>query len=446
MARQEVLPPSNIDEIISRIEGEQGIRYAPQQRQAVELAAQRQVMLLTGGPGTGKTTSLRGILGLFNALGVKTDLAAPTGRAAKRLSDLCGVDATTIHRLLEAGYDQGSNQLAFSKNEDEPLTCDAVIVDEMSMVDIPLMASLLRALKGDCRLVLVGDPDQLPSVGPGQLFDHLIRSGRLPMVRLTEIFRQAQESAIVMNAHAVDEGRFPDLSNRSRDFFFLRRTDPEQALETIVDLCVRRLPQNMGIPADQIQVLSPSRKYTTGTASLNRALQAALNPPSPEKKEKKYGSWVFREGDRVMQIRNNYDIMWREDTGLKGGMGIFNGDVGIIQSITPHGDLLTINFEGRIADYTPDMLPELEPAYAMTVHKAQGSEYRAVILSAVNGPPMLLTRGVLYTAITRAKDLLIIVGDESVLAKMVSNDRQARRYSGLRSRLLEETASAPADA
>jgi exodeoxyribonuclease V alpha subunit len=356
------------------------------------------------------------------------------------------VDATTIHRLLEAGYDQGSNQLAFSKNEDEPLTCDAVIVDEMSMVDIPLMASLLRALKGDCRLVLVGDPDQLPSVGPGQLFDHLIRSGRLPMVRLTEIFRQAQESAIVMNAHAVDEGRFPDLSNRSRDFFFLRRTDPEQALETIVDLCVRRLPQNMGIPADQIQVLSPSRKYTTGTASLNRALQAALNPPSPEKQEKKYGSWVFREGDRVMQIRNNYDIMWREDTGLKGGMGIFNGDVGIIQSITPHGDLLTINFEGRIADYTPDMLPELEPAYAMTVHKAQGSEYRAVILSAVNGPPMLLTRGVLYTAITRAKDLIIIVGDEGVLAKMVSNDRQARRYSGLRSRLLEETAPAPADA
>ncbi|MCD8160852.1 MAG: ATP-dependent RecD-like DNA helicase [Clostridiales bacterium] len=438
MLGRELLPPANIEKLIDQVEQRQHITYAPQQREAVRLAARSQIMLLTGGPGTGKTTSLRGILGLFEATGVKTDLAAPTGRAAKRLSDLCGVEATTIHRLLGAGYDPASGQLAFSKDEDEPLEADAVIVDEMSMVDIPLMASLLKALKGGCRLVLVGDPDQLPSVGPGQLFDHLIRSGKIPLVRLTEIFRQAQESAIVMNAHAVDQGQCPDLHNRGKDFFFLRRPDPEQAVETIVDLCVRRLPRNMGIPADQIQVLSPTRKYIAGTGNLNTALQAALNPPAPDKREKQYGGFTFREGDRVMQIRNNYDIMWREHRGSKGGMGIFNGDIGVIESIDSRSELMTINFEGRVAEYTSDMLSELEPAYAMTVHKAQGSEYRAVILAAVNGAPKLLTRGVLYTAITRAKDLLIIVGEEGVIAKMVANDRQTRRYSGLRARLMAE--------
>ncbi|MCD8084775.1 MAG: ATP-dependent RecD-like DNA helicase [Clostridiales bacterium] len=438
MLGRELLPPANIEELIDQVEQRQHLTYAPQQREAVRLAARSQIMLLTGGPGTGKTTSLRGILGLFEATGVKTDLAAPTGRAAKRLSDLCGVEATTIHRLLGAGYDPASGQLAFSKDEDEPLEADAVIVDEMSMVDIPLMTSLLKALKGGCRLVLVGDPDQLPSVGPGQLFDHLIRSGKIPLVRLTEIFRQAQESAIVMNAHAVDQGQCPDLHNRGKDFFFLRRPDPEQAVETIVDLCVRRLPQNMGIPADQIQVLSPTRKYIAGTGNLNTALQAALNPPAPDKREKQYGGFTFREGDRVMQIRNNYDIMWREHRGSRGGMGIFNGDIGVIESIDSRTELMTINFEGRVAEYTSDMLSELEPAYAMTVHKAQGSEYRAVILAAVNGAPKLLTRGVLYTAITRAKDLLIIVGEEGVIAKMVANDRQTRRYSGLRARLMAE--------
>ncbi|MCC8064035.1 MAG: ATP-dependent RecD-like DNA helicase [Clostridiales bacterium] len=440
MLGRELLPPANIEELIDQVEQRQHLTYAPQQREAVRLAARSQIMLLTGGPGTGKTTSLRGILGLFEATGVKTDLAAPTGRAAKRLSDLCGVEATTIHRLLGAGYDPASGQLAFSKDEDDPLEAEAVIVDEMSMVDIPLMASLLRALKGGCRLVLVGDPDQLPSVGPGQLFDHLIRSGKIPLVRLTEIFRQARESAIVMNAHAVDQGECPDLHNRGKDFFFLRRPDPEQAVETIVDLCVRRLPQNMGIPADQIQVLSPTRKYIAGTANLNTALQAALNPPGADKREKQYGGFTFREGDRVMQIRNNYDILWREHRGGKGGMGIFNGDIGVIESIDSRTELMTINFEGRVAEYTSDMLSELEPAYAMTVHKAQGSEYRAVILAAVNGAPKLLTRGVLYTAITRAKDLLIIVGEEGVIAKMVANDRQTRRYSGLRARLMAEDA------
>lgn len=435
LSQRELLPPKNLEQIIVQIEREQGITYAQEQRESVALAAKAQVMLLTGGPGTGKTTSLRGILGLFDALGLETALAAPTGRAAKRLSELCGTEATTIHRLLEAGYDNESGGLAFSKNADEPLDADAVIVDEVSMVDIQLMASLLNALKNDCRLILVGDPDQLPSVGPGQVFDHLIRSGAVPTVRLTEIFRQAQQSAIVMGAHAVNQGELPPLRNRTKDFFFLRRLDGERALDTIVDLCQRRLPQHMGISPENIQVLSPTRKYITGTASLNKALQAALNPPSPDKREKKFGSLLFREGDRVMQVRNNYDVMWREADGLAGGMGVFNGDIGTIESID-EGGVLTVNFDGRLVEYTADMLSELEPAFAMTVHKSQGSEYSAVILAAVSGAPMLLTRGVLYTAITRAKDLLIIVGDEQVIGRMVANDRQTRRYSGLRARLM----------
>ena len=438
MCRRELLPPNNVEQIIDRIEQEQGISYARQQREAVELAARVQVMLLTGGPGTGKTTSLRGILGLFDAMHLDTALAAPTGRAAKRLSELCGTEATTIHRLLEAGYDNESGMLAFTRNEEEPLEADAVIVDEVSMVDLPLMASLLAALKSNCRLVLVGDADQLPSVGPGQLFDHLIRSGVVPMVRLTEIFRQAQKSAIVMNAHLVNQGQLPPLTNRgSSDFFFLRRNDGQAAVETILDLCSRRLPQGMGIPPDQIQVLSPTRKYLTGTANLNQSLQAVLNPPSPEKAERKFGSIVFRVGDRVMQVRNNYDVMWRQENSLKGGMGVFNGDIGVISEISERGEVVTVNFEGKLVEYTADMLPELELAYAMTVHKSQGSEYRAVVLAAFSGAPMLLTRGVLYTAITRAKDLLVIVGRNEIIYKMVSNDRQARRYTALRARLVD---------
>lgn len=437
MCQRELLPPNNVAAVIDDIQRQQGIQYAAQQREAVELASRVQVMLLTGGPGTGKTTSLRGILGLFDALKLDTALAAPTGRAAKRLSELCGTEATTIHRLLEAGYDSETGKLAFTKCEDEPLEADAVIVDEMSMVDVPLMAALLGALKNDCRLILVGDPDQLPSVGPGQLFDHLIRSGVVPMVRLTEIFRQAQQSAIVMNAHAVNEGEMPPLVNKnSKDFFFLRRMEGQSAVDTILDLCARRLPENMGIPIDQIQVLSPTRKYITGTNNLNQSLQAVLNPPDPTKNERKFGAVTFREGDRVMQVRNNYDVMWREQGGRKGGMGVFNGDIGEIISIGERGELLTVNFDGRLVDYTSDMLPELELAYAMTVHKAQGSEYRAVVLAACTGAPMLLTRGVLYTAITRAKDLLIIVGRDDIIFKMVGNDRQARRYSGLRARLV----------
>ena len=435
MARRELLPPDGLDALIDRIQAEQGIIYAPQQREAVELAAGRQVMLLTGGPGTGKTTSLRGVLALFDALGLETALAAPTGRAAKRLGDLCGVDAATIHRLLETQFDPGTGRLVFAHDESDPLRVDAVIVDETSMVDIALMRALLSALRGDCRLVLVGDPDQLPSVGPGNLFSDLIRSGSIPMVRLTEIFRQAAESAIVMNAHGVNRGELPDLRNKGGDFFFLRRKDPARAAETIVELVKEHLPRNMGIPADQIQVLSPTRKTVAGTGALNRAIQEAVNPPDREKGERRFGEFIFREGDRVMQVRNNYDLMWRDRDSLTSGMGVFNGDIGQITGVDNRNECITVDFDGRIVEYSPDMLGELEPAYAITVHKSQGSEYRAVILSVCKGTPMLLTRGVLYTAITRARELLVLVGDEEAVAQMTANNRQQRRYSGLRWRL-----------
>ena len=435
MSRAELYPPQDVDKLIDQIQTEQGISYAPQQRQAVRLAAQRQVMLLTGGPGTGKTTSLRGVLALFEALGLETALAAPTGRAAKRLGEACGVEASTIHRLLETQFDPNTGRLVFSHDEDDPLPVDAVIVDETSMVDIPLMRALLGALRRDCHLVLVGDADQLPSVGPGNLLSDLIRSGQIPMVRLTEIFRQAAESAIVLNAHGVNRGEVPNLVNRGGDFFFLKRSEPVRVAETIVELCQTRLPQKLGIPADQIQVLSPTRKHMAGTASLNRVLQEALNPPAAGKYERRFGEYLFRTGDRVMQVRNNYDIMWREEGGLSSGMGIFNGDIGQIVAADPGNETFTVNFDGRLVDYTPDLLGELEPAYAITVHKAQGSEYRAVIFAAADGPPQLLTRGILYTAITRARELFIAVGSPEVVANMTRNDRQQRRYSGLRARL-----------
>lgn len=436
MSRAELLPPDGLDKLIERIEQEQRISYAPQQRQAVELAAGRQVMLLTGGPGTGKTTCLRGVLALFERMGLSTALAAPTGRAAKRLGELCATDASTIHRLLETGFDPSSGKLVFTKNSYDPLKADAVIVDETSMVDVPLMAALLDALRDDCRLVLVGDPDQLPSVGPGNLFADLIRSGALPTVRLTEIFRQAAQSAIVRNAHLINQGQVPDLRRNEGDFFCLARRTPEEVLDTIVDLCRRRLPERMGIPAGQIQVLSPTRRRGTGTRALNQVLQDALNPPLEGKGERRFGDWVFRAGDRVMQVRNNYDILWREEGGTDSGMGMFNGDIGLIRSI--EREIITVDFDGKIVEYSPDMLGELEPAFAVTVHKAQGSEYRAVILAALEGASFLMTRGVLYTAVTRARELFIVVGDPAAVAGMVHNNRQTRRYSGLRARLAEE--------
>ena len=436
MSREELLPPERLDKLLRRIQRQHGITYAPQQLEAVEMAARKQVMLLTGGPGTGKTTCLRGVLALFEAMGLETALAAPTGRAAKRLGELCETEASTIHRLLETGFDPQSGKLVFTHDSYDPLNVDAVIVDETSMVDIVLMSALLSALPGGCRLVLVGDPDQLPSVGPGNLFSDLIRSGVVPTVRLTEIFRQAAQSAIIRNVHMVNHGEIPDLRRNDNDFFCLVRRDAQSALDTVVDLCRRRLPERLGIPTDQIQVLSPTRRRGTGTKSLNQALQAALNPPLEGKGERRFGDWVFRAGDRVMQVKNNYDILWREEGGLRSGMGMFNGDIGVIRSIDK--EQITVDFDGKIVEYSPDMLGELEPAFAVTVHKAQGSEYRAVILAALDGAPMLMTRGVLYTAITRARDLFIIVGDDGTVVQMIHNDRQTRRYSGLKARLMKE--------
>ncbi len=436
MCETEFIPPKNINNLIEQIQTDQKIEYAPQQIEAVHLAASRQVILLTGGPGTGKTTTLRGVLAMFENLGLKTALAAPTGRAAKRLGELCNVEGTTIHRLLETQFDPVTGQLVFAHDQDDPLCYDAVIVDETSMVDISLMRALLCALRGDCRLVLVGDPDQLPSVGPGNVLSDLLRSERVPAVRLTEIFRQAAESSIVCTAHAVNRGEPPQIdNNKTKDFFFMRRHDSVRTAETIVELVSQRLPCNMGIRADQIQVLSPTRKYTTGTANLNHLLQQALNPPQEGKGERRFGDVVFRTGDRVMQIKNDYDVMWHEENRLSVGLGIFNGDIGRIIEVDEAEGTLCVDFDGKIVEYTPDMLSELELAYAITVHKSQGSEYKAVILAAHDGAPQLMTRGVLYTAVTRARDLFVLVGDENVVISMTANNRQQRRYSGLRARM-----------
>ena len=372
-------------------------------------------------------------------MGLKCLLAAPTGRAAKRLTEVTGHDASTIHRLLEAGIDPNTGMMVFTKDESNPLKADAFIIDEMSMVDIQLLHCLLRAIPGNKRLILVGDPDQLPPVGPGFPFGDMLRSNTLPVVRLTEIFRQAQESLIVMNAHRVNRGEAPDLRSRKSDFFFLPARSEQEVAQTIVDLCARRLPTNMGIPPEQIQVLTPTRKGGVGTWNLNRVLQASLNPPAPTKKERSFGDFSFREGDRVMQIRNNYDILWKKLDGSAVGSGIFNGDIGTVRAISMEQETVTVVFDDREADYDFTMLGELEPAYAMTVHKSQGSEYRAVILSAWNGSPYLLSRSVLYTAITRARELLIIVGREECVAAMTQNAKVGRRYSGLKLRLQGKT-------
>ncbi|MDY3225092.1 MAG: ATP-dependent RecD-like DNA helicase [Candidatus Faecousia sp.] len=427
--------PKHLDKLIREVARDGGIDYSEEQTCAIREAATSGLLLITGGPGTGKTTILNGILELFGRMQLRTLLAAPTGRAAKRLTEVTGEDASTIHRLLEAGIDPATGKMFFARDEENPLKCDAVIVDEMSMVDVELLHSLLQAIPGGKRLILVGDPDQLPPVGPGFPFSDMLRSGQLPTVRLTEIFRQARQSLIVMNAHRVNGGEMPDLKCVTSDFFFMRRSNEEGVCSLIRDLCTTRLPQKMGIPADQIQVLSPTRKGAVGTVNLNRLLQAALNPPSPDKKERQFGDYLFREGDRVMQIRNNYDILWKKTDGSAVGAGIFNGDVGTIRSIDTGAETLTVLFDDREADYDFTQLNELEPAYAMTVHKSQGSEYRAVILTAWNGSPYLLSRSILYTAITRARELLVIVGREETVQAMVENAKKNRRYTGLKLRL-----------
>ena len=419
---------------VDEIEQSQGITYAPLQRKAVELAAEHGVLILTGGPGTGKTTTVRGIVSLFERMGLAIVLAAPTGRAAQRLGELTGREAQTIHRLLGMSWNETTHEVTFTKGEKEPLEADAVIVDEMSMVDLPLFAALLRSLRPGTRLVMVGDADQLPSVGAGNVFSDLIRSGKVETVFLREVFRQAERSAIIRNAHAVNAGEPPRLQNDQGDFYFLCRRDAQRAVSTVVELCQSRLPEKMGIPVSDIQVLTPTRKGPAGTENLNRLLQEALNPPKPGQPEIRWGERIFRPGDRVMQTRNDYDILWEKEDGTVGS-GVFNGDVGRIQAIDPAGEWLAILYEDRKALYSLEMLSEIDLAYAQTVHKAQGSEYPCVVLCAMPSAPGLMVRGVLYTALTRARELLILVGDDAAVREMAANDRRARRYSGLRWRL-----------
>ena len=424
-----------LDKLVRLASKATGIVYSSQQEQAIRAAAESGLLLITGGPGTGKTTIVNGILSLYDQMGLKCVLAAPTGRAAKRMTEVTGEDASTIHRLLEAGIDPHTGNLIFARDEENPLKADAVIVDEMSMVDVLLLDSLLRAVPETARLILVGDPDQLPPVGPGFPFSDILRSGVLPSVRLTEIFRQAQESLIVMNAHKVNHGELPELRDVKNDFFFLNSASEEAVAQTICGLCSTRLPKNMGIPSEQIQVLSPTKKGIAGTVNLNRLLQNCLNPAAPNKRERQFGEFVFREGDRVMQIRNNYEIIWKKTDGSAVGTGVFNGDVGIIRASEPAMEQLTVEFDDRLVDYDFTQLNELELAYAMTVHKSQGSEYRAVILAAWGGSAYLLNRSVLYTAITRARELLVITGRPETVATMTQNVRPGKRYSGLKLRL-----------
>ena len=435
LSKAKLPQPHRLDKLVANAAKEGGITYSKQQTEAIQAAAQTGLLIVTGGPGTGKTTIVNGILSLYDQMGLRCVLAAPTGRAAKRLTEVTGREASTIHRLLEATIDPSTGQMFFVKDGADPIQADAVIIDEMSMVDILLLHSLLKAVAPNARVVMVGDPDQLPPVGPGCPFSDMLRSGNLHAVRLTEIFRQAQQSLIVMNAHRVNQGLMPDLKTRNSDFFFLKCRTEQELANLITDLCARRLPENMGISPDQIQVLSPTRKGTVGTKQLNAMLQSGLNPAAPDKRERAFGDVTFREGDRVMQIRNNYDMTWRKVDASAMGTGVFNGDVGVIREIDPAMETVTVLFDDREVDYDFSQLNELEPAFAMTVHKSQGSEYRCVVLSAWNGSPYLLSRSILYTAITRARELLVIAGREEVIAAMTENAKVSKRYSGLKLRL-----------
>lgn len=419
----------DIERLISTVERESGILYDLMQRKAIFSALESGVMILTGGPGTGKTTVIKAIISIFNSLGMEVALAAPTGRAAKRMSEATSFEASTIHRLLGMEYSDGDVG-SFAKNENDRLDEDVFIIDEASMIDIILMDAFLRAVKPGARVILIGDADQLPSVGSGNVLSDLIESGCFNTIKLTKIFRQEEAGRIVSNAHAINEGELPDISNKSRDFFFLGRADDADTARTIADLWLNRLPRTYGEDAaGKIQVLTPSRKGICGTDNLNAMLQNFLNPPGGMKKEKKFRDVVFREGDRVMQTKNNYELAWEKD-GVE-GKGIFNGDIGTIERIDNSEGILVINFDDKICEYDMAFLEELEHAWAITVHKSQGSEYPYVIFPLYSCAPMLLTRNLFYTAITRAQKMVILVGKKDIIGQMVTNNRQAVRYTGL---------------
>ena len=426
------------EDAVREIEGFEkkiGISYEPLQKEAITEALSSGVVVITGGPGTGKTTTVNAILSLCKKHGDKVALCAPTGRAAKRMSEVTGEKAQTIHRLLEVDF-SSREVLKFMHNEEKPLKYDVVIVDEMSMVDSCLFSSLLNGLKPYCRLVLVGDSHQLPSVGAGNVLSDIISSGICKVVELEKIFRQAAESLIVVNAHAIMEGNMPDLQRRDKDFFFLSE-DRENIPELVADLVARRLPKSYKLnPEEDIQVITPSRLGYSGTSTLNESIRERLNPRGENKKEIRMGSLNLREGDKVMQTKNNYEIVWNNDQGEQ-GKGVFNGDIGRIQEIDRKHDIISIRFDDRVAKYNFDEARQLESAYAITVHKSQGSEFPAVILTVGDTPRKLCYRNLLYTAVTRARSLLIIIGSEQLLGLMVENDRKMLRYTGLVDFLLE---------
>ena len=428
-----VVEDKNLQRSIDVCETEENITYAPMQRKAIEQAVQSGVMVLTGGPGTGKTTVIRAVTRIFSRLGMKYALAAPTGRAAKRMSEATNEEAKTIHRLLEVAYTDGEQQ-QFIRCRTYPLDENVIIIDEASMIDVLLMSALLEAMRPGSKLILIGDADQLPSVGAGNVLADIIASDTVNTVHLKDIFRQAGESLIVTNAHAINEGRHPDLETKTNDFFFLPRESDEETAQTITQLCSVRLPKTYGKQIlDNLQVITPTRLSCCGVEALNVRLQQALNPPSPSKKEKHAKGVVFREGDKVMQIRNNYDILWVKN-GVE-GTGIFNGDIGKIIKIDNNAESLVIDFDERITEYDYSLLDELEHAYAVTVHKSQGSEYKTVIIPAFHFSKRLLTRNLLYTAVTRAQKMVIIVGDAEAVNEMVDNNRHAMRYTSLCQRL-----------
>lgn len=427
---------SGLEQSIEMLQQKYGIEYAPEQKRAIKLAVSNGVTIITGGPGTGKTTVIKAILNIFSASGISFMLCAPTGRAAKRMSEASGNEAKTIHRLLETRFNSKGEQ-SFARDVHNPLPYNALIVDEVSMVDVLLMESLLSAVREGTYLILIGDSDQLPPVGAGNVLADLIASERFNTIRLTEIFRQARESLIVMNAHSINNGELPVITEKKKDFFFLEEDSPAELVRLIASLCEKRLPARYGIrPLTDIQIISPTRKGPLGTAALNADLQQVLNPPTKSKTECKIGGILYREGDKVMQTKNDYDITWTQDG--KDGLGIYNGDVGIIVRIEPKQQTALLRFDDRLAEYDFSMFENVEHAYAVTVHKSQGSEYPIVIMPFYDYPPALMYRSLLYTAVTRAKTMFIAVGKPYCLADMVENDMRQHRNTTLKE-LLEAT-------
>ena len=435
-----------VERRIVQIEKETGTVLDEMQKKAVQEAAGHGLLILTGGPGTGKTTTINAIIRYFEGEGAEIRLAAPTGRAAKRMTEATGYEAQTIHRLLELSGmpedDREGQPIHFERNAENPLETDVIIIDEMSMVDIHLIHSLLMAVTAGTRLILVGDENQLPSVGPGNVLRDIIRSGQFPVVELKKIFRQASESDIVVNAHKINKGEQVEINNKSRDFFFLKRYDADIIIRVVIALIQEKLPKYVEAKPFEIQVLTPMRKGLLGVERLNQILQRYLNPPDASKKEKEIGQGLFREGDKVMQVRNNYQLEWeirgRYGIPIEKGVGVFNGDTGIIKTINEFAETAEVEFEdGRWAEYSFKQLDELELAYAVTIHKSQGSEYPAVIIPLLSGPRMLMNRNLLYTAVTRARKCVTVVGSEETFREMIRNEKQQRRYSSLDRRIQE---------